>query len=91
MFRSARCEAGLLGRADGSAKWTQGGTEIVVGVYGPRQTIASIEDAEKAAVQVTYSPKSGHAGTLIQHNNLQRCKDHSVESVCGLPPPPLVS
>lgn len=61
-IRTLRCEAGVLSRADGSAKWTQGSTEILVGVYGPRQGAAFLEDAEKATIAVTFQPKSGFSG-----------------------------
>ena len=62
--RTLRCEAGLLTRADGSAKWTQGSTEVLVGVYGPRQGAAFLEDAERATIAVAFEPKSGFSGQL---------------------------
>merc|ERR1712233_82836 len=61
-IRSLFCERGLLERADGSAKWTQDGTSVLVGVYGPKQTSLFLEDAEQAVVGVVYTPKSGRAG-----------------------------
>ena len=62
LHRALRCEAGLLSRADGSARWTQDGTEVIVGVYGPRQTAAHLEDAEKASISLSYNTTSGLPG-----------------------------
>ena len=61
--RSLMCERGVLDRADGSAKWTQDGTIVLAGVYGPKQTSLSLEDAEQAVVGVVFTPKSGKSGT----------------------------
>ena len=52
----------MLHRADGSARWTQGGTSVLAAVYGPQSTLARKEDPEKAIVEVTFSPRSGGAG-----------------------------
>ena len=74
------CERGVLDRADGSAKWTQDGTSALAGVYGPKQTSLSIEDAEQAVVGVAYTPKSGRPGVgpaacfniaLLQYQHLR--------------------
>ena len=51
-----------LHRADGSASWTQEGTEVLAGVYGPVEASARREDAEKAVVEVLFRPLSGLAG-----------------------------
>ena len=78
--RSLMCERGVLDRADGSAKWTQDGTSALAGVYGPKQTSLSIEDAEQAVVGVAYTPKSGRPGVgpaacfniaLLQYQHLR--------------------
>lgn len=65
LYRTVRCERGLLTRADGSAQWTQGGTCCLASVTGPTQSYASSkEDAERATVDVVFRPRSGLAGAL---------------------------
>jgi exosome complex component RRP46 len=59
------CELAVLGRADGSAKWTQGGSSVLAAVYGPRQALPRKEDAERAVVEVVFKPRSGIQGELV--------------------------
>jgi exosome complex component RRP46 len=59
------CERSLLPRADGSARWTAGGTVATAAVYGPAATSARVEDPEAAVVRATWRPapeKGGAAG-----------------------------
>lgn len=56
------CERSLLPRADGSARWTAGGTTALAAVYGPTSTSARIEDPERAVVRATWRAAPG-AGT----------------------------
>lgn len=61
-MRMLQSERGVLNRADGSAKWSQDNTSVLVAVYGPRQARERREDAEKAVVEVVYKPRSGLQG-----------------------------
>ena len=51
-----------LHRADGSASWTQEGTEVLACVYGPVEASARRENSEKAVVEVLYRPLAGMVG-----------------------------
>jgi ribonuclease PH len=57
------CERGLLRRADGSARWRQGSTEVLSAVYGPRAAPGRKEHPEKAIVEVVFKQKSGFIRT----------------------------
>ena len=57
-----QCERGPLQRADGSARWGQGGTAVLAAVHGPRGTASRKEDPERAVVEVVFRPRSGLAG-----------------------------
>ncbi len=57
-----QCERGPLQRADGSARWAQGGSAVLAAVYGPRATAQRKEDPERAVVEVVFRPRSGLAG-----------------------------
>lgn len=59
----------VLGRADGSARWRQEGTSVLVAVYGPQQGNSRKEDFEKAIIEVVFKPESGKAG----------CQEHEYE------------
>eukprot|EP00128_Syssomonas_multiformis_P010069 Colp12_sorted_trinity150504_noHs@18515 len=52
----------LLNRADGSAKFAQDKTCVLVAVYGPVEVKPNKELIDRAAVEVTFKPKSGIAG-----------------------------
>lgn len=56
------CEQGVLQRADGSARWTQGGTVVLCSVFGPRMTLSRKEDPERAVVQVVWRPRACENG-----------------------------
>ena len=60
--RTLVCERGVLHRADGSARWAQGGTSVLASVYGPQSTLARKEDPEKAVVEVSFYPCAGSVG-----------------------------
>jgi ribonuclease PH len=57
-----QCERGPLQRADGSARWAQGGSAVLAAVHGPRATAQRKEDPERAVVEVVFRPCSGLAG-----------------------------
>lgn len=61
-----RCEKGVLSRADGSAKWTQEKSCVLVGLYGPKLTSVARADPEHATVQVSFKPAKGQSGTAVQ-------------------------
>jgi exosome complex component RRP46 len=54
----------LLSRADGSAQWGQEGSAVLAAVYGPTAAGVQREDAERAALEVVFKPRSGLAGPL---------------------------
>ncbi len=67
-FRSPlTCERSLLPRADGSARWTAGGTSALAAVYGPSSTSARVEDPERAVVRASWraAPVVGTAGPPV--------------------------
>lgn len=49
----------MLQRADGSARWSQDKTSVLVAVYGPRVTFGRKEDSEQAIVEVQFRPNEG--------------------------------
>jgi len=57
------CERSLLPRADGSARWTSGGTAALAAVYGPASTSARVEEPERGVVRATWrgAPVAGAA------------------------------
>jgi len=61
-LRPLSCELGVLSRPDGSASFTQGGTTVVVAVYGPAEVRTSRELIDRAIVEVVYNPKVGQSG-----------------------------
>ncbi|KAK9840941.1 hypothetical protein WJX81_001421 [Elliptochloris bilobata] len=61
-LRSMQCERGPLQRADGSARWCQGGSVVLAAVHGPRGTASRKEDPERAVVEIVFRPRSGLAG-----------------------------
>lgn len=46
-LRSLECELGLLKRADGSARLSQGNTRVLCAVYGPAEVKISKEQCDK--------------------------------------------
>lgn len=55
-YSPTTCERSLLPRADGSARWTAGGTVALAAVYGPASTSARVEDPEAAVVRAMWRP-----------------------------------
>ncbi|CAG9465793.1 unnamed protein product [Pedinophyceae sp. YPF-701] len=67
-IRSMVCERGVLERADGSARWTQGGTSVLAAVHGPLVRGGPREDPERMTVEVTILPRSGLPTSRDRHN-----------------------
>eukprot|EP00658_Telonema_sp_P-2_P032748 TRINITY_DN2416_c0_g1_i2.p1 TRINITY_DN2416_c0_g1~~TRINITY_DN2416_c0_g1_i2.p1 ORF type:complete len:271 (-),score=65.37 TRINITY_DN2416_c0_g1_i2:82-894(-) len=65
--RAAACELGNLSRADGSARWSSGKTEVLVAVWGPMEATERDENFAEATVEVQYRPISGLAGDRERH------------------------
>ena len=61
--REVRCERGLLGRADGSASWSQLGTTVLAAVYGPLEAPTSKENAEQGVIEIIFKPRAGLSGS----------------------------
>jgi len=62
-------ERSLLNRADGSAKFSQGSTQVMAAVYGPMAANARQEKIERATIEVTFTPLSGSAGPAEAHKS----------------------
>jgi len=62
-IRQFAAEQGLLNRADGSARFTQGNSSVLVSVYGPMEVKQRKELIDKASIDVCYRPRSGLAGS----------------------------
>lgn len=60
--RPTTCERSVLPRADGSARWSAGGTVALAAVYGPASTSTRIEDPEAAVVRATWRPAPDSSG-----------------------------
>jgi len=54
---------GALHRADGSCQWKQGATEVIVGVWGPKETPSRFEHLDKTDLQVVVMPATGMQST----------------------------
>ena len=59
------CERGVLYRADGSARWVQGGTSVLAAVFGPQSTAVRKEDPEKAVVEVKVTQRDNSTGVCF--------------------------
>jgi exosome complex component RRP46 len=57
----------VLSRADGSARWAQGGTSVLAAVYGPIEAPTGRQHAERAVVEVVFRPRSGPPGPAERH------------------------
>lgn len=77
-LRPLSVEHGLLHRADGSVQWTQGGTSVLVGVYGPRM-VGSTKDekSDRAAVIVNFKAANGHASQTHTNGNSMHTTHHT--------------
>jgi len=58
-IRPIQIEQGLLNRADGSVRFSQGKTSVLIGVYGPIQVPTRKEKIDRATVEVIWKPISG--------------------------------
>ncbi|BDA40664.1 Exosome complex exonuclease RRP46 homolog [Coccomyxa sp. Obi] len=72
-IRTLTCERGPLSRADGSARWAQGGTSVLASVYGPQSTAARKEDPEKMVVEVLFKQQTRSVGS-----DLERQYEHTI-------------
>lgn len=61
-LRPLACELGLLHRADGSARFSHGGTSVLVAVNGPGGVGVRDEKPDRATVQVVWKPKVRRCG-----------------------------
>lgn len=62
-LRPLETETGLLNRADGSARVSAGGTEVMVSVVGPVEAGGRAERADRAVVEAAWMPLSGQPGS----------------------------
>lgn len=54
-----RCERGELKRADGSARYSQGRTSVLVAVFGPCEVKKRREELDRATLEVIVRPPGG--------------------------------
>lgn len=57
-----RCERGVLRRADGSARYSQDLTSVLVAVYGPCEVKKRREELDRATIEVIVRPRAGVPG-----------------------------
>jgi exosome complex component RRP46 len=62
MLRPMRCERGLLQRADGSARFSQQRTAVLVAVFGPCEVKKRREELDRATLEVVVRPPAGPPG-----------------------------
>ena len=62
-LRPLRCEFGVLERADGSARISQGATSVLAGVYGPAEVKASKERPDRCG-----SNSTSRSQGIVSHN-----------------------
>ena len=74
MRRTLTCERGVLHRADGSARWAQGGTSVLAAVFGPQSTAQRKEDPEKAIVEVKFTQRANSVGARRPVHHWHACK-----------------
>ncbi|PKA45879.1 Exosome complex exonuclease RRP46 like [Apostasia shenzhenica] len=72
----------LLNRAHGSARWSQGDTIVLAGVYGPKAGTKKGENPEKASIEVIWKPKTGQAGK--QEKEYEIILRKTLQSICLL-------
>ena len=79
-LRSMSSESGLLHRADGSARFAQGGTSVTAAVFGPKETRSSRTDrADRATVEVTvHGRKQRGAREAVLENILRGTLEPSI-------------
>lgn len=88
LCRPLLSERSVLERADGSAKWVQDGSAVLAAVHGPTQAGQRREDAERAVVEVVFTPRSGHAGGSMgqhQRSTARHCSRHAAHQLARVP------
>ncbi|KAI9215974.1 ribosomal protein S5 domain 2-type protein, partial [Blastocladiella britannica] len=58
-IRPFQCHHGLLHRADGSARFSAGKTNVVCGVYGPTDVRSRDEMVDRATIEVVFKQPTG--------------------------------
>eukprot|EP00794_Sanderia_malayensis_P020391 gene20391-22402_t len=76
---SYECEQSVLSRADGSASFKQGNTEVLAAVYGPGEVRLNKEQIDKATIECIFKPKSGLSGS--REKLIERLIRNSCDSV----------
>jgi len=78
-LRSTACEQGLLSNANGSVRYSQGTSCVLVAVYGPKETRTNLEQLERCILEVSVLPRIGVSGT--REKRLERQLRNSFETV----------
>jgi len=63
-LRPISVDHGVLNRADGSAQWSQSGSSVLAGVYGPVLIPGKDEKIDRATVSVHFKAASGQASNV---------------------------
>lgn len=58
-MRPLTAEPSALSRADGSARFSQGATEVIVSVYGPCEVKRAREQSDTATLELVVRPRAG--------------------------------
>eukprot|EP01088_Endostelium_zonatum_P020172 TRINITY_DN7292_c0_g1_i1.p1 TRINITY_DN7292_c0_g1~~TRINITY_DN7292_c0_g1_i1.p1 ORF type:complete len:240 (-),score=60.78 TRINITY_DN7292_c0_g1_i1:71-769(-) len=78
-LRQLSLEEDILTRADGSAKFKSGKTEVLVAVHGPTEVKLSDEIIERATIDVAFQKKSGSNDYKIRE--IEKMMRSSLESI----------
>lgn len=78
-LRAITHENGLLSRADGSTRYSQGKTSVMVAVFGPMQVPGRKEKPDRATVEVIFKSASG--SSLHDESDLANLIRQSIETV----------
>ncbi len=76
-LRPMEAEVGIIKRADGSARFKTGGTEVLAAVYGPRELVPKfMQNPQKGILRVHYNmmPFSG-SGNRVKPGGNRRSKE----------------
>lgn len=65
-MRPSHLEQGLLGNADGSCRFSMGGTRVTAAVFGPAEALQRDELIERAALEVVYKDGDEECISLIR-------------------------
>jgi exosome complex component RRP46 len=57
-MRTIKSEINILNRADGSVRHSQGDSEVIVAIFGPKEVQVNKEFPDKATIQVIFKPKT---------------------------------